>query len=140
MANNLLDLALLLQIGEALPCQGAVDLKSVDQDGNGHEAVGLDILVELLRGRLVQDDGVLGLVLDCAFVSRCSECVVPLRISSSPSTGSWQRPVQCISRHLRSHHRQFAIRLDRRRPAAVLERFGFASGSRIVSSSWFVGR
>lgn len=83
VANNLLDLALLLQIRKALPCQGAVDLKSVDQDGDGHEAVGLDILVELLRGRLVQDDGVLGLVLDCAVVSRRSLCVV---VSSSPSS------------------------------------------------------
>ena len=88
VANNLLDLALLLQIREALPCQRAVDLKSVDQDGDGHEAVGLDILVELLRGRLVQDDGVLGLVLDCAYVSRRSSVgslIIPLSHQHPPS-------------------------------------------------------
>lgn len=58
------DLALLLEVLEALTSQGAVDLESVDQSGDGHQAVGLDILVQLLRGGLVEDDSVLGLVLD----------------------------------------------------------------------------
>lgn len=62
--NDGLDLALLLEVLDALPRQGAVDLESVDQGGDGHQAVGLDILVELLRGGLVEEDGVLGLVLD----------------------------------------------------------------------------
>lgn len=65
VADNLLDLALLLKVGQALPCQRAVDLETIDQSGDGHQAVGLNILVQLLRGLLVQDDGVLGLVLDC---------------------------------------------------------------------------
>lgn len=62
--NNLLDLALLLEVGERLPCEGAVDLQSVDEGGDGDEAVGLDILLELVGGGLVEDDRVVGLVLD----------------------------------------------------------------------------
>ena len=61
-----LDHALLLEVVEALAGQRAVDLHAVDESGDGDEAVGLDILVELLRGGLVEDDGVLGLVLDLA--------------------------------------------------------------------------
>ena len=66
MLNNGLDDALLLEVLDALPCQRAVDLHAVDEGGNGDETVGLDILVELLGGGLVEDDGVLGLVLDLA--------------------------------------------------------------------------
>lgn len=64
MPNDLLDLSLLLQVLEAPPGEGAVDLESVDEGGNRHEAVGLDILIELVGSGLVKDDGVLGLVLD----------------------------------------------------------------------------
>ncbi len=63
--NNLLDLALLLEVGERLPCERAVDLQSVDEGGDGDEAVGLDILLELVGGGLVEDNCVVGLVLDC---------------------------------------------------------------------------
>lgn len=65
MSNNLLDLTLLFEVGEGLAGQAAVDLQTVDEGSDGDEAVGLDILVELLGGGLVEDDGVLGLVLDC---------------------------------------------------------------------------
>jgi hypothetical protein len=61
-----LDLALLLEVLDALAGEGAVDLHSVDQDSDGDEAVRLDILVQLLGDGLVEDDGVLGLVLDLA--------------------------------------------------------------------------
>lgn len=64
MCHDGLDLALLLQVLEALACQRAVDLKSVNQGGDGDQTVGLDVLVQLLRGLLVENDGVLGLVLD----------------------------------------------------------------------------
>lgn len=60
-----LDLSLLLQVLQALASQGAIDLQSVDQGSDGDEAVGLDVLVQLLRSGLVENDGVLGLVLDC---------------------------------------------------------------------------
>lgn len=59
-----LDHALLLEVSKALSRQRAVDLQSVDEGGDGDEAVRLHILVELVRGGLVEDDGVLGLVLD----------------------------------------------------------------------------
>jgi hypothetical protein len=65
VANDLLDGALLLQVGEGLPGQGSVDLETVDEGGHGNQAVRLDILLELVVGLLVEDDGVVGLVLDC---------------------------------------------------------------------------
>lgn len=65
VANNLLDLTLLLEVVQSLARKAAVDLQTVDQRGHGDQAVGLDILVELLGGGLVEDDGVLSLVLDC---------------------------------------------------------------------------
>lgn len=65
MANNLLDGTLLLEVGKGFPCERTVDLETVDEGGNGDQAVGLDILVELVCGLLVEDNGVLGLVLDC---------------------------------------------------------------------------
>ena len=68
--NNRLDQALLLEVPEALPGERAVDLHSVDEGSDGDETVRLDILVELLGGGLVEDDGVLGLVLDLALGPR----------------------------------------------------------------------
>lgn len=64
VSDHRLDDALLLEVGKTLSCQRAVDLHSVDEGGNGDETVRLHILVELLRGGLVENDGVLGLVLD----------------------------------------------------------------------------
>jgi hypothetical protein len=65
VADDLLDLALLLKIGERTAGERAVDLQSVDKGGDGDEAVGLNLLLETVRSGLVEDDGVLGLVLDC---------------------------------------------------------------------------
>jgi len=65
VSDNLLDLASLLEVGEGLAGERAVDLQSVDKDGDSHETVGLDILLETVVGGLVENDGVLGLVLDC---------------------------------------------------------------------------
>lgn len=61
-----LNQALLLEVGDALAGERPVDLHAVDENSDGNQAVGLDILEELLRGALVEDDGVLGLVLDLA--------------------------------------------------------------------------
>jgi hypothetical protein len=69
VSNDLLDLAVLLEVGKRFPCKRAVNLQAIDEGGNGDEAVGLDILLELVVGLLVENDGVLGLVLDCAAVS-----------------------------------------------------------------------
>lgn len=65
VSNDLLDRALLLEIVKALAGKAAVDLQSVDERGDRDQAVGLHILEELLGGGLVEDDSVLGLVLDC---------------------------------------------------------------------------
>ena len=65
MADNLLDLALLLKVLKSLTGEGAVDLKTIDKGGDGDETVGLDVLVETLSDLLLEDNGVLGLVLDC---------------------------------------------------------------------------
>ena len=64
MSNNLLDLALLLQIVESLARQAAVNLQSIDESGDCDEAVRLDVFVEFVGSGLVEDDGVVGLVLD----------------------------------------------------------------------------
>lgn len=64
VTNNLLDLSLLLKVSKALAGQAAVDLETVDQSGDSDQTVGLDILVETLSDLLLEDDGVLGLVLD----------------------------------------------------------------------------
>lgn len=64
MTDNLLDLSLLLEISKGLAGQAAVDLETVDESGDSDETVGLDVLVESLSGLLLEDDGVLGLVLD----------------------------------------------------------------------------
>lgn len=89
MANNLLDLAALLQLSESLASQAAVDLETVDKRGNGDQTEVLDILLETLGGLFLEDDSVVGLVLDwggvslsiapvglgrCALRQGCSEC------------------------------------------------------------------
>lgn len=74
MRNDLLDCALLLQIFERSSGEGAVDLQSIDQDGHCDQSVGLNIFVEFVGGRLVEDDCVVGLVLDC---TKYESAVVP---------------------------------------------------------------
>ncbi len=64
MPNHLFDLSLLLQITQRLPCQTTIDLESVDERGDCDEAVGLNVFVEFVGGGFVQDNGVVGLVLD----------------------------------------------------------------------------
>ncbi len=64
MSNNLLDLTICLQISKRFPCERAIDFQAIDECGNGNEAVGLDILLELVVGLLVEDNGVVGLVLN----------------------------------------------------------------------------
>jgi hypothetical protein len=66
VSDNRLDDATLLEVGQGLASQGTVDLHAVDEGGDSDKAVGLDIFVEPLADGLVEDDGVLGLVLDLA--------------------------------------------------------------------------
>ena len=87
VANHLLDHTLLLEVCQGFPGERAVDFQAVDEDGNGDEAVRLDILLELLRGVLVENDGVLGLVLDYIVMEQVSlavsRCLCVRRIISS---------------------------------------------------------
>jgi len=64
VADNLLDLALSLHILKDLASNGAVDLHAVDKGGDSDETVGVDFLVETVGLLLIENDGVLGLVLD----------------------------------------------------------------------------
>lgn len=64
VADNLLDLALVLHILEDLASDGAVDLHAVDKGGDSDKTVGVDFLVKTVGLFLVENDGVLGLVLD----------------------------------------------------------------------------
>ena len=64
VSDDLLDEALLLQVGKRLSCEGAIDLQSIDEGGDGDETVGLDIFLEFVGGGFIEDDGVVGLVLD----------------------------------------------------------------------------
>jgi hypothetical protein len=65
VTNDLLDLAASLKILESLAGKAAVDLETIDEGGDGDQTVRLNILLQLLVGGLVENDGVLGLVLDC---------------------------------------------------------------------------
>ena len=66
MVNDPLDLPFLLQVPDGYPRQGAVDLQPFDEDGLADEAEGGDLLQDTVVGGLVEDDGVLCLVLDLA--------------------------------------------------------------------------
>jgi hypothetical protein len=69
VTNNLLDLAVCLEVGKRLAGERSVDLQAVDKGCNSDQAVRLDILLEFVVGLLVEDDSVVGLVLDYAAVS-----------------------------------------------------------------------
>ena len=64
--NHLLNLTLLLQVIQCLPCETSIDLQSIDERGDGDQAVRLDVFVEFVGGGFVEDDGVVGFVLNCA--------------------------------------------------------------------------
>ena len=67
MSNDLLDLSVLLKIVQRFPGERAVDFQAIDEGGNGDEAVGLHILLELVGGLLIEDHSVVGLVLDYTY-------------------------------------------------------------------------
>jgi len=64
VADNLLDLALVLHVLEDLAGDRAVDLHAVDKSGDSDKTVGVDFLVKTVGLFLVENDSVLGLVLD----------------------------------------------------------------------------
>lgn len=64
MSNHLLDLSFLLQIIQRFPCEATIDLQPVDEGSDCDEAVGLNVFVKFVGGGFVENDGVVGLVLD----------------------------------------------------------------------------
>ena len=72
MPHHLLNLPLLLQIIQRLPRQTPIDLQPIHQCRDGDQPVGLYVFVQFVRGRFVEDHGVVGFVLDC-MVSAISE-------------------------------------------------------------------
>lgn len=74
--DNLLDNSLLLQVGQTPAGNGSVDLHSVDENSDGDQTVCLDILIELVGSGLVEDDGVLGLVLDYNEISSANDFIM----------------------------------------------------------------
>jgi hypothetical protein len=77
VTDNLLDLAVCLEILEHFSCERSVDLQAVDEGGNGDEAVGLDILLDTVVLLLGENNVVLGLVLDYTAISGDSCCKGP---------------------------------------------------------------
>ena len=70
MAHDLLDLPLCLHFVQHLARDGTVDLHPVDERRDGDEAVGLHVLCQAVAEGFVEDDGVVGLVLDCCFLKK----------------------------------------------------------------------
>ena len=66
MVHNPLNLPLLLQVPDGYPRKTPVDLQTLDEDALADEAEGRDLLEDTVVGRLVEDNGVLRLVLDLA--------------------------------------------------------------------------
>ena len=81
MPNNLLDNTSSLQVGQRSASKRSVNFQSVNENSDGNETVGLDVLVELVRGGLVEDDCVLGLVLDYIPMNPASVFISVLRSS-----------------------------------------------------------
>ena len=100
MTDDLLDGTSLLEVLEGLAGDGTVDFQAIDEDSDRDQAVGLDILLEALVGLLVENDGVLCLVLDCSRVSalcsvqclchvRCIAMIYRRRVLSCADEWSW---------------------------------------------------
>jgi len=64
MTDHLLDLPFVLKVIQRFPCERSVDFQPVDEDGDSDKAIRLDIFLQLLGGIFIEDDGVIGLVLD----------------------------------------------------------------------------
>ena len=66
MVYDPLDLTLLLKVPDSYPRQAPVDFQPLNEDGLADEAEGGDFLQDTVVRWLVEDDGVLRLVLDLA--------------------------------------------------------------------------
>lgn len=62
--HNALNLTLLLQMPDSHPSKGSVDLETLNQDTLRDKLEGGDFLEDTIVGGLVEDNSMLGLVLD----------------------------------------------------------------------------
>jgi hypothetical protein len=67
VVHDALDLSVPLEVANRNTSEGAADLESLDEDGLRDELEGRDLLHDTVKGRLVEGDGMLRLVLDLAF-------------------------------------------------------------------------
>ena len=119
MVHDPLNRPLLLQVPDGHPRETPVDLEPLDEDALADEAEGRDLLQDTVIGSLVEDDGVLRLVLDLA--------LGPLLLLCSLAAGG--RCGCCLSLGLRNMQLQSAcapvIRVQqhpskrKRRPSGV---------------------
>lgn len=110
MTDNLLDGALGFEIVQGLAGERAVDLQAVDEDGDGDQAVGLDILVETLLEGLVEDDGVDGLVLDCS--RKSTSALRSARVWCSCDAIAWWMDVCAFRRIFQGRRRRARMEGD----------------------------
>lgn len=82
MMHDLLDRALLRQVPDRNARQAAVDLEALDEDGLADELEGGDLLQDTVVRGLVEDDGVLCLVLYFA--------LGPLLLLCGLAAGGWR--------------------------------------------------
>ena len=75
VCHDLSDHALLLQVVKCCSGERAVDFEAIDKHGDGDEAVGLHVFLQLFGGVLIEDYGVVGLVLDCLSYDVSDSCI-----------------------------------------------------------------
>lgn len=96
MCHDFLNDASFLKVSQGLAGQAAVDLETIDEHGDGDQAVGLDILVELVGDGLVEEDGVVGLVLDCSPCQSGAFPSKPVQMRRSFSTVVGVTSLTCV--------------------------------------------
>ena len=92
MVHDPLDLPLLLQVPDRYPGQAPVHFQTFDEDGLADEAEGRDFFEDTIVCGLVEDDGVLCLILDLALgpllllcglaAAGCSLCCLSLGLEN----------------------------------------------------------
>jgi len=64
---NRLDDPLCFQLAQSLSCKTAIDLQSFHKHTHTHESIRADLLKEFVVGGFIEEDGIVGFVLDLAF-------------------------------------------------------------------------
>ena len=67
MFFNRFDNPLCFQLSQSLPCQTSIDLQSFHEDTDTHKSIRADFFEEFVVGGFIEEDGIVGFVLDFAF-------------------------------------------------------------------------